>query len=218
MRRVFWLAAFVIPLWVLRPAFSADDAITLDLLLKVLPQETAVERGLTRHPTIVKAKARVDQARVRLDEHKRWFRPKISLYAGERIDADRRRFGIQFSHDLDALWDRAPAREAEAELAIAEQELFMTQQAVVKEVSQACEACLLARMKAVQAAIHRDRCSQELDRGRNQYEEGLLSKERIAGLEKSLEEADHEIMKSSIEITQAILRLRQAMGEMGAPG
>lgn len=217
MKRFLWLAVLIVPLWVLRPAFSVEDPVALDLLLELLTKGKAIERGLVDHPDIAKARARLDRARVRLDENKRWFRPKVSMYAGERLDADRHRFGIQFSHDLDALWNHAPVREAEADLVIAEQELILTRQAVVKEVSAAYEACLLARMKAGQAALRRDRCVRELDRGRNQYEEGLIPGGRLAELEKSLEEADREAMSSSGEIAQAMLRLRQAMGAVGVP-
>lgn len=211
-RALAWLLGFLLT----APAVAlAGTHSHPTVLLESLTQEEAVHLALEHHPKIYKAQAHVEQVQVRLAEARRWFRPRISVYAGERIDTEGHRVGIQFSHDLDELWNRSKAREAESELAIAEQELVITRQAVVEEAVSAYNGWLLARDERHHLSRRVRRSRRALTHGHEQYEEGLLSRAQLTELEQSLENAQRAHQESYAKLVQSAVRLRQAMGELG---
>ena len=183
--------------------------------LESLSQAEAVETALENHPRIHRAQARVRQAEARLAESRRWFRPRLSLYAGERLDADSHRVGVQVSHDLDALWDRSKARDAEQELTVAEQEMALTRQEVVQELVAACEGWTLARGEWERSSRRVRLAQRALEHGQEKHEEGLISSSKLTDLEQAVETAQHEQEESFSRFVQAAVRYRQALGELG---
>jgi outer membrane protein TolC len=157
----------------------------------------------------------MDQARARLSESRRWFRPRIAVYAGERLDIEGHRAGIQISHDLDDLWNRSKVRDAEAELAVSEQELFLTRQAVVGEAVSAYSAWALAREERQRIARRIGRARRALQHAPEKYEEGLISRAQLTESEQSLETAQQAQQETFARLVQSAVRLRQAMGELG---
>lgn len=185
--------------------------------LESLTQEEAVRTALERHPYIQRAQARVAQARTRLADARHWFRPKVSVYAGERLDAERHRIGIQITHDLDDLWNWSRARIAEAELVVAEQDLTLTRHETVAETVAAHNGWILAREERRRMARRVEHARQALARGRERYEEGLISRAQLADLEQTLETAERLHQEAFARLIQSAVRLRQSMGELGAP-
>ncbi len=207
-----WLVGFLL----LAPAAAnAETPHHASVPLESLTQEEAVHLALEPHPKIHKAQAHVEQVRVRLTEARRWFRPRISVYAGERIDTEGHRVGIQFSHDLDELWNRSKTLEAESELAIAEQEFVLTRQAVVEEAVSAYHTWVLAREDRRHLSHSVRRSRRALTHGHQQYEEGLLSRAQLNELEQALENAQRAHQEAYAKLVQSAVRLRQAMGELG---
>ena len=195
---------------VLCPAWAVEH-------LESLSQEEVVRIALAHHPHIERAQAKTRQAQSRLEEAKRWFRPNISVYAGERLDTEGHRVGVQFSQDLDSLWDRSRRSQAAAELEIAEQDLALIRQSVVGEAVAAYNAWIVARTGRRHAELRVTRFRSALERVRARYEEGLATQEQVRRTEESLEEAERSQEKSFGDLMQAAVRLRQAMGELGAP-
>lgn len=183
--------------------------------LESLTQAEAVETALRHHPKIHRAQARVRQAEARLAESRRWFRPQLSLYAGERLDSDSHRVGVQVSHDLDALWDRSKTRDAEQELAMAEQDLALMRQAVVQELVASCEGWTLARGEWERSSQRVRRAQRALEHGQEQHDEGLIASARLAELEQAVETAQHDQEEGFSRLVQAAVRYRQALGELG---
>ncbi len=207
-----WLIMFV----VLMPGRSAAEGQPREsAFLEALSQEEAVQAALTHHPKIHQAQARIDQARARLSESRSWFRPRIAVYAGERLDTGGHRAGIQISHDLDDLWNRSKVRDAEAELAVAEQDLFLTRQAVVEEAVSAYSTWALAREERQRIARRIVRARRALGHAHEQYEEGLISRAQLTELEQSLDTAQQAQEETFARLVQSAVRLRQAMGELG---
>ena len=207
---LLWPAVFV------RSAYPAELPSAVEHLESLTPEE-AVRQALEAHPKLAKAEAHLRQAQVRLAEASRWFRPNVSLYAGERLDADRHRFGIQVSQDIDALWDRSKQQAAGAEVSAAQQDLLIARQEAVREVSAAYDGWILAKLNAHRAALRRTHARTILEHAREQYDEGLIAASRLAELEKSSDEAERASAESCAHLSEAALRLRQAMGEVGAP-
>lgn len=203
-------ALLVIPIWVLRPARAEEP-------LETLTREQVVQQALACHPAIVSAEARVTQAQARLASARRWFRPQLSVSAGERFETARHRFGIQVSHDLDALWDRTAVRQAAAELTVAEQALALTRQTTVADAAAAYDAWILARLGQQRAARRLTRAQEAVAHGRTQYDDGLIAVSHLRELEKAVEEAEDATAETSARLYQAALKLRQAMGALGAP-
>ncbi|GEM_PF-1950845 len=207
-----WLMMFVI----LIPGRSfAEGQPHENAFLEAITQEEAIRVALVRHSKIHRGQARVDQARARLSESRRWFRPRIAVYAGERLDIEGHRAGIQFSHDLDDLWNHSKVRDAEAELAIAEQDLFLTRQAVVEEAVSAYSTWALAREERQRIARRIVRARRALHHAHQKYEEGLISRAQLTELEQSLETAQQAREATFARLVQSAVRLRQAMGELG---
>lgn len=196
------------------PVF-ADGQPRESAFLEALSQEEAVRAALIHHPKICQAQARVNQAKVRLSESRRWFRPQIAVYAGERLDTEGHRAGIQISHDLDDLWNRSRVRDAEAELAVAEQNLFLTRQGVVQEAVSAYSAWALAREERQRIVRRIMRARRALRHAHEKYEEGLISRAQLTELEQSLETAQQAQAETFARLIQSAVRLRQAMGELG---
>ncbi len=193
----------------------AEERPRESVFLEALTQEEAVRTALTHHPKIHQAQARVDQARARLSESRRWFRPRIAVYAGERLDTEGHRAGIQFSHDLDDLWNRSKVRDAEAELTVSEQDLFLTRQTVVGEAVSAYSAWALAREERQRIARRIMRARRALHHAHQKYEEGLISRAQLTELEQGLETAQQAQQETFARLVQSAVRLRQAMGELG---
>lgn len=213
MKRLFvWLImiAVLMPCGVFAEAQLRESA-----FLEALTQEEAVRTALSHHPKIHQAQARVDQARAGLSESRRWFRPRISVSAGERLDTEGHRAGIQISHDLDDLWNHSKVRDAEAELAVAEQDLFLTRQVVVEEAVSAYSTWALAREERQRISRRIVRARRALHHAHQKYEEGLISRAQLTELEQSLETAQQAQGETFARLVQSAVRLRQAMGELG---
>ncbi len=210
MRSLIGVFAALFFLVALRPAWATEH-------LESLNQEEVVQIALAHHPQIERAQAKARQAQARLEEAKRWFRPNISVYAGERLDTEGHRVGVQFSQDLDSLWDRSRQRQAAAELEIVEQDLALTRQSVVSEAVAAYSAWDSARTGRQRAELRVRRFRAALKHLRGRYEEGLATQAQVRRLEESLEEAERSQGKASGDLMQAAVRLRQAMGELGSP-
>ncbi len=210
------LAVWLMMLAVLMPGrVSAEGPERESAFLEALTQEEAVRAALSRHPKIHQAQARMDQARARLSESRRWFRPRISVSAGERLDTEGHRAGIQISHDLDDLWNHSKVRNAEAELAISEQDLFLTRQAVVEEVVSAYSRWALAREERQRISRRIVHARRALHHAHQKYEEGLISRAQLTELEQSLDTAQQAQQETFARLVQSAVRLRQAMGELG---
>ena len=183
--------------------------------LESLTQEEAVETALSRHPRVQKARTQVERARTRLSEAHRWFHPRIAFYAGERLDVEGHRVGIQLSQELDDVWNRSKIRDAEAELVLAEQDLSLTCQTVVEEAVSAYHTWLRVREEYRRASRRVPRVRHDLAHAWDQYEEGLISRAQIRELEQSLENAERAYGETFAHFIQSAVRLRQAMGELG---
>ncbi len=211
-----WLSAWLMALVVLNPGMVfAEGQPRESAFLEALTQEEAVRIALSHHPKIHQAQARMDQARARLSESRRWFRPRIAVYAGERLDTEGHRAGIQFSHDLDDLWNRSKVRDAEAELAVSEQDLFLTRQMVVEEAVSAYSAWALAREERQRIARRIVRVRRALHHAHEKYEEGLISRAQLTELEQGLDTAQQAQQETFARLVQSAVRLRHAMGELG---
>lgn len=232
MKSSLWLFIWTVSIWILSPAcvmaavrpIEPSESQTRTELaaqlgtpseLEFLTQAEAVRVALVHHPKIHQAQARLDQARARLSEARRWFRPRIAVYAGERLDTQGHRAGIQISHDLDNLWNRSKIHDAEAELVVSEQDLFLTRQAVVEETVSAYNAWTLARGECKRIARRIGSVRRALRHAHEQYEEGLISRAQLTELEQKLDTAQQAQEESSARLVQSAVRLRQAMGELG---
>ncbi len=185
--------------------------------LESLTKKEAVAQALRSHPKLAKAEAHLRQADSRLVESRRWLRPSVSIYAGRRFDLDSHRFGVQVSQDIDGLWDHSKQQEAQAQVCVAQQDLLIARQEVVREVSTAYDGWILVKLNAHRAALRRVHAHKVLEHARGQYDEGLIAASRLAELEKSSDEAERASAESFAHLSEAALRLRQAMGEVGAP-
>ncbi len=204
-----WLAV-ALGLGITTPAWAGE-------LSASLTQAEVVRAALANHLKIAQAEAQVQQARHQLDAARRWFRPQLSLSAGERLDQDGHRVGVQVSQDLDALWDRSRVHEAQAMLIESEQALELVRQTVVTEAVAAHDAWVLAQLERWRNERRRDRAREALQRAQQQYDDGLISAARFAELEQMLEDAERSVTEASLRLGQATLRVRQAMGELGTP-
>ena len=179
-------------------------------------EDADVQRALAHSPEVAIARARVEEAEDALRGAKRgWFRPQISVYAGESAATGATRAGIQVSQDVGRLFtlNRDEVRQTDHRLLIAKQELIHAQQAVIRQVY---EAKLRVRLLEQQITQRRQTVAareQVVVLTQTQFTAGAVSLERLLAVQQAAAQAQQELRKTENEWQQARAVLTQLLGE-----
>ena len=202
MKRFLFIPVFIL--------LTANYAVSADLTL-----DEAVEDALKNNPDILVAKDKLKQAELKLKEAKRIFTPNISVHSGYNVITDKEGIGFVISQDLDQLLggNKKEKDNATLELDIAKKELFLTEQKVIKEVTDAYYALKLHKsiLKLKEKILESRKKSLEFAEAR--FDLGKISLDSLLSSQKELAEANVELEKAECELKEAELTLSQLIGE-----
>ena len=175
-----------------------------------------IQRALAHSQEVAIAQARVAAAEDALRSAKHgWFRPQISVYAGESAATGATRAGIQVSQDIDRLLtrNRDEVRQAEHRLTIAQQELTRMEQSVTREVCDARRRVqLLERVVALKAQAVQSRAA-IVSLAQTQFDHGAVSLERLLSAKQAAAQAQQELWQTRGDVQQARVALAQLLGD-----
>ena len=184
---------------------------------ELLPMlDEALRRAFIHSPEITMADAKVSYAesQVRAAKHG-WFRPQVSVYAGDNVLTGTMRGGIQVTQDLDRLLtlNRDEVRQAQHALLLARQELALTKARVTRQVHdtwttyQRLES--LTHLRA-QAVIQRERVYLLTQ---TQFDVGAVSLEPLLTTQQALLQAEQGLFEAQLDLGNAHAAFAQLIGE-----
>ena len=180
------------------------------------PLDEAITRALAHSPDVAMAHARVSyaEAQVRAARH-RWFQPQVSVYAGDSVFTGTMRGGMQVTQDLDRLLtlNRDEVRQAEHGLILAQQELTLTQERLVRQVRET--RTTLQRLDALthwraQAVLQREQLYRLTQ---TQFEVGAVPLEHLLATQHELAQAEQGFVEAQLDLRNAQVAVAQLLGD-----
>ena len=178
--------------------------------------DEAIARALAHSPEVAMAEAKVAQADAQLRSAKHgWFRPQVSVYAGDSIFSGTMRGGIQVTQDLDRLLtlNRDEVRQAHHALLLARQELILAKERVVRHTQEAW-----ATSQRLDALTHRRaqavwRREQLYHLTQTPFEVGAVSLDHLLGTQQALAQAEQDLLEAQLALRTAQGAFAQLLGE-----
>ena len=192
-----------IPIFIL---LTANYAFATDFTL-----DEAIEEALKNNPDILIAKDKLKQAELKVKGVKGRLNPNLSINAGYSPITDRYGAGFQISQDLDRLLsgNRIEKDNAQLELDVAKQELILTEQRIIKEVSDAYHRFQFAKDDLKLKEKIFDSRNQSLEFANAKFDLGKISMDELLSKQKEVDEARFELNKARYELKKAKLNLSQ---------
>ena len=180
--------------------------------------DDAIARALAHSSEVAMAEAKVSYTEAQVRAARRgWFRPQVSVFAGDSVVTAKMRAGIQVTQDLDRLLtlNRDEVRQAEHALILAQQELILAKERVTRQVSDAH-----LQLQHLDQLIHR-RAQTVMDRDtiyhlvQTQFEVGAVPLEHLLATQEALASAEQRLLEAQLELSKAEFAFAQLLGDAG---
>jgi outer membrane protein TolC len=205
MRKILLTSVFIFILSNVSYGLSAD--LTLD---------KAIEEAMKNNPEILIAKDKVRQAELKLKGIKGRFCPNLSVNAGYGPVTERYGVGFTISQDLNQLLkgNKTEKENALLELDIAKQQLHLTEQKIVKEISEGYHNLKLLKDNLKLKEDIFDSRYKSLEFAQAKFDLGKLSMDELLSRQKEVEEARFELIEARQKLKKAELNLYQLIGKL----
>ncbi|MCM8781904.1 MAG: TolC family protein [Candidatus Omnitrophica bacterium] len=181
-----------------------------------LTLDEAVKEALNNNPEILIAQDKVRQAELKLKGIKGRFSPNLSLNAGYNPITEKYGVGFIISQDLDQFL-KGNKREKDnilLELDIAKQELILTEQRIIKEVTAAYYDLRLTKDDLKLKEDIFDSRYKSLEFAQAKFDLGKLSMDELLSRQKEVEEARFALQEARQKLKKAELNLSQLIGKL----
>lgn len=174
----------------------------------------AMDYALEHNPNIIIAKNKIEKAKVILKDSQRRLDLNISLQLGYSPLVDRRGIGFGVSQDLDRLLG---GNKKEKDLALldldsAKSELFLVQQRVVKEVTEAFGNLESTKHFLGLKKENNLDSKKSLDLAKEKFDLGIISLDEFLAKQQQLRQVEFEFQQAEKEFKEAYLVFYQAIG------
>lgn len=204
MRKILFISFLVFILLSISYGLSAD--LTLD---------KAIEEAMKNNPDILIAKDKVKQVELKLKNIKGRLNPNLSVNAGYNPVTERYGVGFVISQDLDQLikGNKIQKDNALLDLDIAQKELILTEQKVIREVTKAYYNLQLAKDNLKLKEDIFDSRYKSLEFAQAKFDLGKISMDELLSRQKEVEEARFELQGAREKLKSQELNLTQLIGK-----
>jgi outer membrane protein TolC len=204
MRKILFISFLVFILLSISYGLSAD--LTLD---------KAIEEAMKNNPDILIAKDKVKQVELKLKNIKGRLNPNLSVNAGYNPVTERYGVGFVISQDLDQLikGNKIQKDNALLDLDIAQKELILTEQKVIREVTKAYYNLQLAKDNLKLKEDIFDSRYKSLEFAQAKFDLGKISMDELLSRQKEVDEARFELQGAREKLKSQELNLTQLIGK-----
>jgi outer membrane protein TolC len=204
MRKILFISFLVFILLSISYGLSAD--LTLD---------KAIEEAMKNNPDILIAKDKVKQVELKLKNIKGRLNPNLSVNAGYNPVTERYGVGFVISQDLDQLikGNKIQKDNALLDLDIAQKELILTEQKVIREVTKAYYNLQLAKDNLKLKEDIFDSRYKSLEFAQAKFDLGKISMDELLSRQKEVDEARFELQGAREKLKSQELNLTQLTGK-----